>query len=77
LAHWYEMVLLLAILGLFWVVGSLWWLSIIIPLVIWFVMLVIDNISTRLTWSWMVKFAWGAGISLIAVNILIVNLGWV
>lgn len=77
LTHWYEMVLLLAILGLFWVVGPLWWLSIIIPLAVWFLLLITDNVCTRLTWSWMVKFAWGVGISLIAVNILIVNLGWV
>jgi Formate hydrogenlyase subunit 4 len=77
LGHWYELVLLLGILGLFWIVGNLWWLSIIIPLAIWFILLVTDNICTRLTWSLMVKFAWGIGISLVAVNILIVNLGWV
>ncbi len=76
LAHWYELVLLLAILGLFWIVGSLWWLSILTPLAIWFILLITDNICTRLTWSWMVKFAWGVGISLIALNILVVNLGW-
>lgn len=76
LGHWYEMVLVLSILGLFWVVGSLWWLSIIIFLGSWFMMLVIDNISARLTWSWMLKFAWGAGISLVALNILFINLGW-
>jgi ech hydrogenase subunit B len=77
LGHWYEMVLILAILGLFWIVGSLWWLSIVIPLAIWFILLVLDNICTRLTWSLMVKFAWGVGLSLIAVNILIINLGWI
>jgi len=76
LGHWYEMVLLLSILGLFWVVGSLWWLSIIIALASWFVMLLIDNINARLTWSWMLKFAWGAGISLVALNILFINFGW-
>jgi len=76
LGHWYEMVLLLAILGLFWVVGSLWWLSVLIPLACWFLLLITDNITTRLTWSWMLKFAWGIGLSLIALNILVVNLGW-
>jgi len=76
IGHWYEMVLLLSILGLFWVVGSLWWLSIIIALVSWFIMLIVDNVTTRLTWSWMVKFAWGAGITLVALNILFINLGW-
>jgi ech hydrogenase subunit B len=76
LGHWYEMVLLLSILGLFWVTGSLWWLSIIIALASWFIMLIVDNVNARLTWSWMLKFAWGAGISLVALNILFINLGW-
>ena len=76
IGHWYETVLLLAILGLFWVVGSLWWLSIIIALGSWFIMLIVDNINTRLTWSWMLKFAWGAGVTLVALNILFINLGW-
>jgi ech hydrogenase subunit B len=76
LGHWYEMVLLLSILGLFWVTGSLWWLSIIIALASWFIMLIVDNVNARLTWSWMLRFAWGAGISLVALNILFINLGW-
>jgi len=76
IGHWYEMVLLLSILGLFWVVGSLWWLSIIIALGSWFIMLIVDNINARLTWSWMLKFAWGAGVTLVALNILFINLGW-
>ncbi len=76
IAHWYEMVLLLSILGLFWVVGSLWWLSIIIALGSWFIILIVDNISARLTWSWMLRFTWVAGISLIGSNILFINLGW-
>jgi formate hydrogenlyase subunit 4 len=76
LGHWYELVLLLAVLGLFWVGGGLWWISIIIALASWFIMLIIDNINARLTWSWMIKFAWGVGISLVALNILFVNLGW-
>ena len=76
IGHWYEMVLILSILGLFWVVGSLWWLSIIIALASWFIMLLVDNINARLTWSWMLKFSWGLGITLVALNILFVNLGW-
>jgi len=76
LGHWYEMALLLSILGLFWVTGGLWWLSIIIGLGSWFIMLLVDNASARLNWSWMVKFAWSVGTSLIALNILFINLGW-
>lgn len=76
IGHWYEMVLILSIMGLLWVTGSLWWLSIIIALGSWFIMLIVDNINARLTWSWMLKFAWGAGITLVALNILFINLGW-
>jgi formate hydrogenlyase subunit 4 len=76
LGHWYEVILLLAVLALFWVGGGLWWISIIIALASWFILLIVDNISARLTWSWMVKFAWGIGISLVALNILFVKLGW-
>jgi ech hydrogenase subunit B len=76
LGHWYELVLVLAFLGLFWAGGGLWWISIIIALASWFIMLIVDNINARLTWSWMVKFAWGIGISLVALNILFINLGW-
>jgi ech hydrogenase subunit B len=76
LGHWYELVLLLAILGLFWIAGSLWWLSILIALAAWFLVLVIDNVNARLNWSSMLGFAWGAGIGLIALNILFINLGW-
>jgi len=76
LGHWYETVLLLAILGLFWIVGGLWWLAIVIPLVCWFAELIVDNIFARLTWSWMLKFSWGIGVTLIALNIFFVNLGW-
>jgi len=76
LGHWYEMVLVLSVLGLFWAAGSLWWLSIIIALLGWLVILLVDNISARLTWSSMLRFAWGAGIGLIALNIVLIHLGW-
>ncbi len=75
IGHWYERVLVLALLGLFWVAG-LWWLSIVIPLAAWFLMILLDNVAARLTWSWMLKFSWGAGITLAGLNALFVNLGW-
>lgn len=76
LGHWYELVLILAVLGLFWSAGGLWWLSFIIALASWFIMLILDNISARLTWAWMVKYSWSIGISLIALNIVLIYLGW-
>lgn len=76
IAHWYEQMIILALMGLFWAAGGLWWLSIIVALGGWFIVLLIDNISARLTWSRMVGYAWGIGVVLIAVNIVFINLGW-
>jgi ech hydrogenase subunit B len=75
IAHWYEQVLILALLGLFWASGSLWWISIIIALAGWFIVLLVDNVTSRLTWSRMVGIAW-VGVALIAINIVFLNLGW-
>jgi ech hydrogenase subunit B len=76
LAHWYETVLVLGLIGLFWASGQLWWMSILIALGSWFAVLIIDNISARLTWSRMVGYVWGIGIVLIGLNIVFINLGW-
>ncbi len=76
IAHWYETIFLLSLAGLFWVSGSFWWLSIILGLVCWFVSIMIDNVASRLTWQRMLGYAWGVGVVLIAVNIVLINLGW-
>jgi ech hydrogenase subunit B len=76
IAHWCELVLVLALLGLFWASGSFWWLSIIVPLASWFVILVIDNVSARLTWQRMIGYSWGIGVVLVALNIVFINRGW-
>jgi ech hydrogenase subunit B len=76
LTHWYELTLLLGILGLFWIVGGMWWISIILPLFCFLLMLILDNISARLTWSWMVRFSWSFGLILVTLNILFVHLQW-
>lgn len=76
IAHWYEQVLILALLGLFWASGSLFWISVPLALAGWFVVLVIDNVVSRLTWARMVAYSWGFGVVLIALNIVLINLGW-
>ena len=76
IAHWYEQVLILALLGLFWASGSLFWISVPLALAAWFVVLVIDNVVSRLTWTRMVAYSWGFGVILIALNIVLINLGW-
>jgi ech hydrogenase subunit B len=76
IAHWYEQILILTLLGIFWAAGSYWWLSIIVALGGWFVILLIDNVTARLTWSRMVGYAWGIGVMLIALNMVFINMGW-
>jgi ech hydrogenase subunit B len=76
IAHWFELVLVLGLLALFWASGNFWWLSIFIALAGWFMILLVDNISARLNWSRMVGTAWGIGVVLIALNIVFINLGW-
>jgi ech hydrogenase subunit B len=75
-AHWYEQMLILGILGLFWASGSLFWISIPLALAAWFVILVVDNVTSRLTWVRMVSYAWGVGVIIIALNIVLINLKW-
>jgi len=67
LTHWYELVLVLGIIGLFWATSI--WAAAAIALVAFLLEIVVDNIAARMTWSWMIKFVWGTGISLSVVNI--------
>lgn len=67
LAEWYEIVLVLGIVALFWthplVVG------ILIALAAFFLELLIDNIASRMTAPWMVRLSWTVGLLLGILNI--------
>lgn len=67
LTHWYELVLVLGLVVLFWAQPI--WAGILLALVAFFIELVIDNICARMTWSWMVKLTWTVGIILCLVNL--------
>ncbi|MBT8764123.1 NADH-quinone oxidoreductase subunit H [Desulfohalobiaceae bacterium Ax17] len=67
IAHWYEIVLILAICALFWATS---WIGMIILLVITYLgEILIDNLVTRATWRWMLTYVWGVGIGLSFINI--------
>ena len=68
LAHWYEIVLLLSIIFLLWVPGV--WPGVLLALFSFFVVLIIDNITARLTWSWMLWVSWIGGLGLVILNLL-------
>jgi Formate hydrogenlyase subunit 4 len=68
LTHWYETIFILGLMFIFWkqsiVMGTL------ISAFTFLFVIVVDNITARLTWQWMVKFAWSILIGLSVVNIL-------
>jgi ech hydrogenase subunit B len=76
IAHWYEQVFILALLGLFWAAGSFFWISVPLALAAWLVVLIIDNATSRLTWTRMLSYSWGIAVIIIAINIVLLNLGW-
>jgi len=67
LAEWYETVLLLCLVGLFW--ANPWWIGAIIAIGIFLLEMIIDNIAARMTAGWMIKFSWVLGLVLCASNI--------
>jgi formate hydrogenlyase subunit 4 len=69
LAHWYELVWILAFVALFWTPNIL--VGAALAFFAFFMELVIDNVSSRMTWSWMLRSTWG-----IAVTISVINIIW-
>ncbi len=68
LTHWFDLVLLLGLITLFFAQPI--WVGILIALASYFCEIVIDNVSARVTWQWMVKVTWVAGIGAALVNIV-------
>ncbi|MEN6316669.1 MAG: complex I subunit 1 family protein [Clostridiaceae bacterium] len=68
MTHWYELVLFLGMIALFFAKPI--WVGIIIAVVCFFIEIVIDNISARLTWKWMLKYTWLVGIGAAMTNII-------
>jgi ech hydrogenase subunit B len=78
--HWYEYILLMGLAALLWtknvVIGGVVIPGIVIgsmmSTVLFFTVTLIDNITARLTWSWMVRFAWTFGIGISLANLFII-----
>jgi len=70
MAHWYELVLLLLMVGLFFAQNLL--LACVAALLSYLAEIVLDNVTARLTWKVMLRYAWTVGL-LMAV----INLAWV
>jgi formate hydrogenlyase subunit 4 len=67
LTEWYEIVLLLGLVSLFW--ANPLWVGIIIALAAFVLEMFIDNIAARMTAGWMVKVSWAVGLILGVLNL--------
>jgi ech hydrogenase subunit B len=68
IGHWYEVVLLLGLCSLFWATN--WIGMIVIVVMTYFLEILIDNVSARLTWRWMLGYVWAMGLTLSVVNLV-------
>ncbi|HEX2949787.1 MAG TPA: complex I subunit 1 family protein [Armatimonadota bacterium] len=68
LTHWYEVVLLLGMITLFF--AQPLWVGILIALGAFMLEIVIDNICARTTWKWMLKTTWVFGLGAALTNII-------
>lgn len=71
-AHWYEMILLLALMFLFFAGNPVHGLVVIV--VCYFLEILMDNLSPRVTWQMTVKSLWTVTILLGAVNIAVIGI---
>lgn len=68
LAHWFEVVLVLGLCSLFWATSILGMLLLIAAT--YFVEIIVDNVSARLTWRWMLGSVWLSGLLLSGINLV-------
>lgn len=68
LTEWFEVVVLLGLVALFW--ANPLWVGILIALAAFIVEIFIDNINARMTAGWMVRFSWALGLVLCVLNIV-------
>jgi ech hydrogenase subunit B len=73
IAHWFEIVLLLGFCTLFWATN---WFGMAVLLVgTYFLEVLVDNITSRMTWRWMLSYVWGVGLTLSLVNLIWLHQG--
>lgn len=76
IAEWYEMIFLLGVVGLFFITSNPWsilW-TVAAILVVFFLEILIDNVSARVKWQLMLKLAWSVTIVAGGLNLFILTL---
>ena len=67
IAHWYETILILGLCALFWTTS---WIGMAVLLIATYMLeIVVDNVTARLSWRWMLGSVWVAGLCLSVVNL--------
>ena len=68
IGHWFEVVLILGLCSLFW--ATSWMGMITIVAATYFFEIMIDNVSARMNWRWMLGYVWAMGLTLSVVNLV-------
>lgn len=68
IAHWYEVVLVLGLVSLFWATSV--WGMILLVAVTYAAEILVDNVSSRMTWRWMLGSVWLSGLVLSGINLV-------
>lgn len=69
LSHWYETIFLLGLMFIFWKQNII--IGLVISIITFLFVIVIDNISARLSWKWFLKYTWSIVVVISIVNILV------
>ena len=64
--HWFETVFLLALFGLFW--ATSWIGMLLLAAASFAVEILLDNVTSRMTWRWTLRNAWSLGLVFAALN---------
>jgi ech hydrogenase subunit B len=67
IAHFYEYVFLTGLIFLFWAVNPL--IGMLISIAAYLLVIVIDNITARVYWQWMLKISWSVLLIISIINI--------
>lgn len=70
ITHWYETVFLLSLMYLFGNISFI--LGLILAILSYIFVLILDNITARLSWEWMLKFTWTFVIALSIINMFFI-----
>jgi ech hydrogenase subunit B len=73
IAHWYEIILILALCTLFW--ATSWMGMLVLVVVTYFVEVLVDNAAARMNWRWMLGYVWAIGLGLSLVNLIWLHQG--